>query len=91
MEQVRKSKGLALVDVLAEIADELGRLEVTPEVRVKWLEGLAEVEWRLGSGGAERIQSGAMVGVVRSGVELMVKKKKTKSATGKPAVMQRKS
>ncbi|KAF8455457.1 P-loop containing nucleoside triphosphate hydrolase protein [Kalaharituber pfeilii] len=75
MEQIRKAKGLALEDVLAEISNELGRLEVAPEVRVKWLEGLAEVEWRLGSGGAETIQAGAVVGTVRAGVELMEKKK----------------
>ncbi|KAF8454107.1 hypothetical protein BDZ91DRAFT_768027 [Kalaharituber pfeilii] len=71
----RKAKGLALEDVLAEISNELGRLEVAPEVQVKWLEGLAEVEWRLGSGGRETIQAGAVVGTVRAGVELMEQKK----------------
>ncbi|RPB25954.1 replication factor C protein subunit 3 [Terfezia boudieri ATCC MYA-4762] len=79
MEQVRQMKGLALVDVLGEISVELGKLEVAPEVRVKWLEGLAEIEWRLGSGGAERIQAGAVVGVVRSGVELMERKQQPRS------------
>ncbi|KAF8459196.1 P-loop containing nucleoside triphosphate hydrolase protein [Kalaharituber pfeilii] len=76
MEQIRTTKGLALVDVLGEISSELGRLEVAPEVRVKWLEGLAEVEWRLGSGGTERIQAGAVVGAVRAGVGLMERRKK---------------
>ncbi|KAI5780284.1 P-loop containing nucleoside triphosphate hydrolase protein [Peziza echinospora] len=83
MENVRREKGLALVDVIGEISSELGKLEVGPEVRVKWLEGLAEVEWRLGSGGGERVQAGAVVGVVRGGVELMEKKAGAKTGAKK--------
>ena len=83
MERVRQTKGLALADVLGEISNELGKLEVAPEVRVRWLEGLAAVEWRLGTGGTERIQAGAMVGVVRSGVELMERKKSRGKRAGR--------
>ena len=41
------------------------------QTRVAWLEGLAEVEWRLSGGGGEVVQTGGLVGVVRTGVELM--------------------
>lgn len=43
------------------------------QTRVKWLEGLAEVEWRISGGGVggEVVQTGGLVGVVRGGVELM--------------------
>jgi replication factor C subunit 3/5 len=46
-------------------------LDVKPEVMVSWMDGLAEVEWRLAGGGGDSVQTGAMVGVVRGGVELM--------------------
>lgn len=39
--------------------------------RITWLEGLAEIEWRLAGGGSEAIQTGGLVGVVRNGCELM--------------------
>jgi replication factor C subunit 3/5 len=38
---------------------------------ITWLEGLAEVEYRLSGGGGEMVQTGAVVGVVRNGAELM--------------------
>ena len=40
---------------------------------ITWLEGLAEVEHRVAGGGSEMVQTGAVVGVVRNGVELMGK------------------
>lgn len=47
------------------------KLDVKPQVMISWLDGLAEVEYRLSGGGGEVVQTGALVGVVRSGVELM--------------------
>ena len=38
---------------------------------VVWLEGLADVEYRLAGGGSENLQTGGVVGVVRGGCELM--------------------
>ena len=40
-------------------------------VMITWLDGLAEVEYRLSGGGGEVIQTGAVVGVVRNGAELI--------------------
>lgn len=69
--EVKRRKGLALADLLACLGEELAVLEVPPQTRVVWMEGLAEVEWRVGSGGGETVQTGALAGVVRKGVEVM--------------------
>ena len=68
---LKSSQGLALADILSALSEELARVEVPVQTRVVWLEGLAEVEWRLSGGGGEVVQTGGLVGVVRGGVELM--------------------
>lgn len=65
------SKGLALADILTALGAELALMDVPASVMVTWLDGLAEIEYRLSGGGSESLQTGAMVGVVRNGVELM--------------------
>ncbi|CAZ84714.1 unnamed protein product [Tuber melanosporum] len=68
---IKTKKGLALADLLSSLSDELERLEVPKQTRILWMEGLAEVEWRVGSGGSEGIQTGALAGAVRKGVAVM--------------------
>jgi replication factor C subunit 3/5 len=68
---LKASRGLALADILTALAEELQTLEVPPQTRVLWLEGLAEIEFRLAGGGSENVQTGGMVGIVRQGVELL--------------------
>ena len=68
---LKASRGLALADILTALAEELVQLEVPPQTRVAWLQGLAEVEFRLSGGGGEVVQTGGLVGVVRGGVDLM--------------------
>jgi replication factor C subunit 3/5 len=68
---LKASRGLALADILSALSEELQRLEVPAQTRISWLEGLAEVEWRLSGGGNEAVQTGGLVGVVRNGCELM--------------------
>lgn len=68
---LKTNKGLALADILTALGEELAKLEVPPQTRVTWLEGLADVEHRLSGGGGEVVQTGGVVGVVRNGVELM--------------------
>lgn len=65
------SKGLALADIITALGEELTKLEVPAPVMITWLDGLAEIEYRLSGGGGETVQTGAVVGVVRGGVELM--------------------
>lgn len=73
---IKASKGLALADILSALADSLAKLDVPTQTRVTWMEGLSEIEYRLSGGGSENVQTGAMIGVVRNGVELMSKGKK---------------
>ncbi|KEF51876.1 replication factor C subunit 3/5 [Exophiala aquamarina CBS 119918] len=68
---LKSSRGLALADILTALAEELQTLEASTATRVTWLEGLAEIEYRLAGGGSEGVQTGGMVGVVRSGCELV--------------------
>lgn len=68
---LKSTKGLALADILSALADQLQQLEVPAQTRITWLEGLAEIEWRLSGGGSEAVQTGGLVGVMRSGCELM--------------------
>ncbi|KAG9234585.1 P-loop containing nucleoside triphosphate hydrolase protein [Amylocarpus encephaloides] len=70
---LKATQGLALADVITALSEELTKLDVPPEVMITWLDGLAEVEYRLSGGGGEIVQTGAMVGVVRNGAELMGK------------------
>jgi replication factor C subunit 3/5 len=68
---LKTTKGLALADIITALSEELATMDVPAEVMITWLEGLAEVEYRLAGGGGEMVQTGAVVGVVRGGVELM--------------------
>ncbi|KAH6680016.1 P-loop containing nucleoside triphosphate hydrolase protein [Plectosphaerella plurivora] len=70
---LKASRGLALADIITSLAEEISKLEVKPEVMISWLDGLANIEHRMAGGASETIQTGAVVGVVRSGVELMGK------------------
>ncbi|KAJ9625961.1 Subunit of heteropentameric Replication factor C (RF-C) [Knufia peltigerae] len=71
---LKSSRGLALADILTALAEELQTLEVSVATRVTWLQGLAEIEYRLAGGGSEGVQTGGMVGVVRTGCELLGEK-----------------
>jgi replication factor C subunit 3/5 len=68
---IKTKKGLALADILSTLSDELCLLEVPKQTKVVWMEGLAEIEWRVGSGGGELVQTGGLAGVVRQGVAVM--------------------
>ncbi|KAE8447321.1 hypothetical protein EG329_010879 [Mollisiaceae sp. DMI_Dod_QoI] len=68
---LKATQGLALADIITALSDELTKLDVPAPVMITWLDGLAEVEYRLSGGGGEVIQTGAVVGVVRNGAELI--------------------
>ncbi|KAK0365923.1 Subunit of heteropentameric Replication factor C (RF-C) [Friedmanniomyces endolithicus] len=68
---LKRTKGLALADILTALGEQLAELEVPTQTRVAWLEGLAEIEYRLSGGGSETLQTGGLVGVVRNGVGMM--------------------
>ncbi|OJJ45300.1 hypothetical protein ASPZODRAFT_70044 [Penicilliopsis zonata CBS 506.65] len=68
---LKANRGLALADILTALGEQLQRIEVPAQTRITWLEGLAEIEWRLSGGGSEAVQTGGLVGVVRDGCEVM--------------------
>ncbi|KAF3933474.1 hypothetical protein ABW19_dt0203683 [Dactylella cylindrospora] len=71
--RIKTLKGLALTDILQAVAEELCRLEVSPQVRVQWLSGLADIEARVAAGGNESIQTAGFAGVVKVGAEMIAK------------------
>ncbi|KAJ2898654.1 P-loop containing nucleoside triphosphate hydrolase protein [Zalerion maritima] len=70
---LKVTQGLALADIITALSEEIVKLEVKPEAMIHWLDGLAEIEYRVSGGGSETVQTGAVVGVIRSGVELGAK------------------
>lgn len=62
---------MALADIITALSEEIAKLEVKPEVMITWLSGLADIEHKVSGGGSEAVQTGAVVGVIRNGVELM--------------------
>jgi len=70
---LKRTKGLALADILTALGEQLAEVDVPAQTRVAWLEGLADVEYRLSGGGSENVQTGGLVGVVRTGVGMMEK------------------
>ena len=68
---LKATQGLALADIITALAEELTKMDVPASVMITWLDGLADVEYRLSGGGGEVVQTGAVVGVVRNGAELL--------------------
>lgn len=68
---LKVARGLALADIITALSEEVSQLNVKPEVMITWLDGLANIEHRVAGGGSENVQTGAVVGVIRNGVELM--------------------
>lgn len=68
---LKVARGLALADIITALSEEISRLNVKPEVMITWLDGLSNIEHRVAGGGSETVQTGALVGVIRNGVELM--------------------
>ncbi len=68
---LKVAQGLALADIITALSEELVKLEVKPQVMIAWLETLADVEHRVSGGANEAIQTSAVVGAIRNGVELM--------------------
>lgn len=68
---LKVAQGLALADIITALSEEIVKLEVKPQVMITWLDELAKIEHRVASGAGEVIQTGAVVGAIRNGVELM--------------------
>lgn len=68
---LKVARGLALADIITALSEEVSQMQVKPEVMITWLDGLSQIEHRVAGGGAEGVQTGAVVGIIRNGVELM--------------------
>jgi replication factor C subunit 3/5 len=68
---LKVANGLALADIITALSEILTTMDVKPEAMIRWLDGLAEIEYRMAGGGSEAIQTGAVVGVIREGCELI--------------------
>ncbi|KAJ0125208.1 replication factor C [Diaporthe amygdali] len=68
---LKAARGLALADIITALAEEVTKLQVKPEVMITWLDALSQIEHRMAGGGSEAVQTGAVVGAIRNGVELM--------------------
>ncbi|KAI1266123.1 P-loop containing nucleoside triphosphate hydrolase protein [Xylariaceae sp. FL1019] len=67
---LKVANGLALADIITALSEQLSSFQAKPEAMIRWLDGLAEIEYRVSGGANETIQTGAVVGVVREGCEL---------------------
>ncbi|SCU80821.1 LAFA_0C01310g1_1 [Lachancea sp. 'fantastica'] len=68
--KIRTSKGLALIDLIEGIVEVLAEYELKTETRTQLLSKLSDVEYAISKGGNDRIQSSAVIGVVKSSFEL---------------------
>jgi len=71
------TKGLALVDILHSLHDELKSVKFPPSMRVHLLKHMSEIEFNLASGTSETLQLGALVGA------FFLARKKMQDATNK--------
>lgn len=69
VEEYKKTKGLALVDLIAGFVEILNNYELLPKTRVAILKGLSDIEYSISKGGSEKIQTSATIGVVKAAME----------------------
>ncbi|ORX94680.1 P-loop containing nucleoside triphosphate hydrolase protein [Basidiobolus meristosporus CBS 931.73] len=71
--KLKTEKGLALQDIVTEIANYIDAIEFPPNVRVYLLDKLAEIEYKLAGGATESIQTSALIGSFKIATELAAK------------------
>ncbi|KAH3661635.1 hypothetical protein OGAPHI_006485 [Ogataea philodendri] len=69
MTKVRKTEGLALVDLMAGFVRILDGFELRPRTRTAILHGLGDIEYGISKGGSDKIQSTAVIGVIKNALE----------------------
>lgn len=68
-DRYKKSKGLALVDLVLGFVEILSKYDLKPATRVKILKGLSDIEYGISKGGNDEIQTSAVVAVIKSAME----------------------
>ncbi|CAH2354931.1 replication factor C subunit 3 [[Candida] railenensis] len=69
IEHVKREKGLALVDLMSGFVEVLSKYELSNAARVAILGGLADIEYGISRGGNDKIQTSAIIGVIKSAME----------------------
>ncbi|KAF5350205.1 hypothetical protein D9758_007847 [Tetrapyrgos nigripes] len=67
---MKTERGLALQDLLTGAYEYAETLDLKPHARVYLLDNLATIEYRLSTGGSEKLQTTALLGVFKNTVEL---------------------
>jgi len=73
MQTLKTEKGLALQDLITGAHEFIDSVDLTPAARVYLLDQIASVEYRLASGGSEKIQLSALLGAFKNAVEISVR------------------
>lgn len=68
-DRYKKSKGLALVDLVQGFVDILVKYDLKPQTRIQILKGLSDIEYGISKGGNDKIQTSAVVGVIKAAME----------------------
>ncbi|KAJ3921806.1 P-loop containing nucleoside triphosphate hydrolase protein [Lentinula edodes] len=67
---MKTERGLALQDLLVGVYEYIETIEIKPHARIYLLDHLATTEYRLSTGGSEKIQMSALLGAFKNAVEL---------------------
>lgn len=70
LNKFKVTKGLALIDLISGFVDILQRYELKPKTRTEIFKGLADIEYGISKGGSDKIQSSAIIGVIKQALEL---------------------
>ncbi|CAR65867.1 DEHA2E22286p [Debaryomyces hansenii CBS767] len=69
IDQYKRTKGLALIDMISGFVEILNNYQLKPKTRIEILKGLSEVEYGISKGGNEKIQTSTIIGVIKDALE----------------------
>ncbi|CAK7894060.1 replication factor C subunit 3 [[Candida] anglica] len=69
LDQVKRSKGLALIDLISGFVEVLSNYDLKPKTRIAILSGLSEIEYGISKGGNDKIHTSAIIGVIKGALE----------------------
>lgn len=69
LDKFKKVKGLALIDLLQGFIEILNDYKLAKSTKIKLLKGLSEIEYGISKGGNDKINSSAIIGVIKDAFE----------------------
>ncbi|KAK6460208.1 DNA replication factor C [Scheffersomyces coipomensis] len=69
----KQVKGLALIDLISGFIEILNRYQLKATTRIEIYKGLSDIEYGISKGGNEKIQSSAVIGVIKDALECEAK------------------